>query len=156
MKTIALFALLLLLATFYSCDRRKSSSSSAQVIYADTIVYEALIHNIDPSAPWQTDWLKGLNREAYIDKLFELVYNKEIQVVDYDTQERLSIKDIKEWEANNPRSTIGKLQFTETWSFDNGQFNKHIIAIMPAYEVFTEDGELRAYKAKVKMIMKRE
>lgn len=25
---------------------------------------------------------------------------------------------------------------------------KHIIAIMPAYEVFTEDGELRAYKAK--------
>lgn len=132
-----------------STDSRKDA---VQTLFADTIVYEALIHNIDPSAPWQNDWLKGLDRDAYINKLFELAYNKRLKVVDYDTQEILTIDEIKEWDTNNPRSTIGKLQFTETWAFENGQFTKQIIAILPAYEVFTDEGELRAYKAKLKMV----
>ncbi len=122
----------------------------------DTIVYEALIHNIDPSEPWKNEWLKHLDREVFINDLFTGLYSKKIKAVDYFSKEPMSIEQIKEWESNNPRSAIGKLQFTERWVWfgDEGRFEKEVIAILPAYESFTDNGSLRGYKAGLQIILK--
>lgn len=139
-----------------SCTPKKSGSVfiDPSISVADTIVYEALIHNTDVSETWKSDWLKGLDKEKLVNQLFESIYNKKVKVVDYDTKVPMTTEQVQEWESNNPRSAIGKLQFTETWGWDvhEGRFLKRVIAILPAYEAFNEDGSLRGYKAGIQVL----
>ena len=47
------------------------------------------------------------------------------------------------------RDKVGKLQFWESWYFDekNHVFQKKVHAILIAYEVLTPEGDVRNYKA---------
>ena len=153
-----LFFIASLILVLASCNQNRSAPATIgkDISVADTIVYEALIHNTDTSEPWKNDWLKHLDRVKLIDQLFESAYSKKVDVVDYFSKEPMSLEQIKEWESGNPRTAIGKLQFTETWGWDakSGGFYKKVIAVMPAYESFTDDGQLRGYKAGVQFVMK--
>lgn len=148
MKRIPIIALGILALT--ACQRPQTTNNNIDksISVGDTIVYEALIHNTETSEPWKNDWLKQLNRNKLVDQLFEAVYSKKVDVVDYDTQQPISVDQVRQWDENNPRSTIGKLQFTETWGWDTkkGKFFKKVIAILPAYEAFGDSGELRGYR----------
>ena len=122
---------------------------------ADSISYGLVIKNRDSSDTWQKKWLETLDREAFVDFLFEAVYSGRLQPYDYFTDESMSVKEIRNLEKSEPfdRSRVGKLQFEERWYFDKEQLSlvKEVYAVMLAYEVYRKDGTFRGYKPAFKV-----
>lgn len=148
--------LLPILLFIVSCGKKNKTSetpvyNNTTQIWADTIIYEVLIQNPDTFNKWENLKLKSVNNRKIVDDLFNLVYKGDKKAYDYYTNEPLSIDDIKDLEANDTfnRGYIGKLQFTESWSYDNSnqKIIKQVHSILLAYEIFNDEGELRGYKA---------
>lgn len=120
-------------------------------VWADTIIYEVLIHNPDSLNEWESRKVKDVKTQKVVDDLFGLVYSGKKKAYNYFTNEELSIDDIKNMERVKftDRSKFGKLQFTESWTFsaDSSRLIKTIHEILLAYEVYNENNELRGYKA---------
>ncbi len=118
---------------------------------ADTISYPVVIKNPDPSDTWTEKCLQPLDRKKLVDAVFNAVYSNGAQAYSYFDNKPLSISDIKKLENEDEfsRDKVGKLQFWESWYFDEKQqiFTKKVHKILVAYEVFTDDGVLRNYKA---------
>jgi len=121
------------------------------VMLADTIIYTVVIKNPDSTDTWTDDCLRPLNRAKLADMVFDAVYNNKAQAYSYLDDKPLSINYIKELEQqeNYHRDKVGKLQFWESWYFDEKQqvFTKKVHKILIAYEALTESGELRNYRA---------
>lgn len=118
---------------------------------ADTISYPVVIKNPDSTDTWTDDCLQPLDRIKLTDMVFEAIYNNRAQAYSYLDNKPLSINYIKELEQqkNYSRDKIAKLQFWESWYFDEKQqiFTKKVHKVLVAYEALTEDGELRNYRA---------
>ncbi len=111
----------------------------------DTIVYNVVVKGEDEN-------LEGFDADGLIDKIFQSVYTCGAQVVDYQTEEPLSIDDVKDREVSDPRysrSLISLLQFTEIWHYDaeNVAMYKEVKSIHVAYDAFDENGEFIGYRA---------
>ncbi|MFP4019505.1 MAG: hypothetical protein ACLFNJ_03740 [Bacteroidales bacterium] len=151
--------------TFISCQNNKTPRHKAPKdtlersyeIIADSISYGVVIKNRDTTDTWQKKWLKNLDKQMVIDRVFEAVYEKELQPYDYFTGEKLSVKDIKKLERKKEfsRDKIGKIQFEETWNFDanNLRMVKAVKSIMLSYEVYREDSTFRGYKPAFKVYL---
>jgi hypothetical protein len=137
-----------------------SASGNAYKSYetlADTISYGVIIKNKDSTNTWRKKWLKNLNRESFIDNIFQRIYSGELTPYSYFNEEQLSIEDIKSLEEKKEfnRSKIGKLQFKEIWYWDPENMNmiKEVYSIMFAYERYNSDGSFRGYKPAFKIYL---
>ena len=154
MKKILFFILIPLI---FSCSRQsenKNPTSSANipgVMLADTISYPVVIKNPDTTDTWTTECLLPLDRKKLVDMVFDAVYRHKAQAFNYFSNKPMSIGAIRQLESTEEfsRKRVGKLQFWESWYFDDKQqiFTKKVHKILVAYEVFTDDGVLRNYKA---------
>lgn len=121
------------------------------MMLADTIIYPVVIKNPDSTDTWTDYCLKPLDRTKLTDMVFDAIYNNRAQAYSYFENKPLSIAYIKELEQqeNYSRNRVGKLQFWESWYFDEKQqiFTKKVHKILVAYEALTEDGKLRDYRA---------
>ncbi len=121
------------------------------ICIADTIIYPVVIKNPDSLDLWTEQCLSQLERKKFVDQVFDAVYNHKAQAYSYFNHKELSASDIKaiEEQADFSRDKVAKLQFWETWHFDEQQLimTKKVHAVLLAYEFLSEDGELRGYKA---------
>jgi hypothetical protein len=121
------------------------------VMLADTISYPVVIKNPDSTDTWTDDCLRPLNRAKLADMVFEAIYNNKAQAYSYLDDKPLSVSYIKELEQQDgySRDKVGKLQFWESWYFDEKKqvFTKKVHKILVAYEALTESGKLRNYRA---------
>lgn len=153
-------AIVLMTGVFSGCkdtlERKEGTTLSTDSIpsqyvsIADSINYGVIIKNRDGSDNWQKKWLQSFERKAFVDFLFEAVYEGRLQPYDYFSGEPISIKEVRELESKQEftRSRIGKIQFKERWYFDTEhlQMVKQVSAVMLAYEVYRDDGSFRGYK----------
>ncbi|MBK3517187.1 hypothetical protein [Carboxylicivirga marina] len=148
---------------FNACKQKQTSSSSTDFkapghCIADTIIYPVVIKNLDSLDVWTEQCLSQLERQKFVDQIFDAIYKRKAKAYSYFNNEEMSISDIKalEEQADFSRDKIGKLQFWETWHFDEEQLimTKKVHAILLAYEFLTEEGELRGYKAAFYIKMK--
>ncbi|WP_430810307.1 MULTISPECIES: hypothetical protein [unclassified Carboxylicivirga] len=139
-----------------SCRQNPTNSTSSiaettGTSIADTIIYPVLIKNANPNDSWTEHCLSRLEREKFTDQLFEAVYSEKATAYSYNTHEPLTLTEVRniEQQAEFTRDKVAKLQFWETWRFDEQslRMTKKVHAILLAYEIFTEEGELRGYKA---------
>lgn len=166
MKSISI-AIILCISILTSCTKRQpqvnepiakitQEVSKGQLI-ADTIIYDVIIHNLNPDDLWAEQTLQYLNHQALIDSLFELVYQKRAVAYDYFEMKPLKIKDIirMENEEGYSRDHIGKIQFTERWYFDATalHFNKEVLAIVLGYDLINSDSTLRGHKPVFKIYL---
>ncbi|WP_075591606.1 hypothetical protein [Labilibacter marinus] len=151
-KCITFFTFLLFCAT--GCNDRKSEKTSYQqsdIVWADTITYEVLISNPDSLNQWESLKVKDVRQADLVNSLFEMVYTGKKKAYHYYNNEALDIDDIKalEDDINFNRDRVGKLQFKETWVYneDSKRLEKRIHSILIAYELYNDYNELRGYKA---------
>ncbi|GAF05496.1 hypothetical protein [Saccharicrinis fermentans] len=67
-----------LLLSMVGCHDRQHalpSSNDQMELWADTIIYEVLVSNPDPSNEWETAKVKNVKQRQIIDDLFAMVYN---------------------------------------------------------------------------------
>jgi hypothetical protein len=168
-KTVVLISLLLI-AGFTGCRDPWSNEptrplktegfENQYIRMADSISYGVVIKNRDPDDTWQKKWLGTLDRQEFIDFLFDAVYSGKLQPYDYFTDEPLSPKAIRELEKTETfdRDRIGKIQFEERWYLDREKLSmvKEVYSVMLAYEVYRKDGSFRGYKPAFKVRLREE
>jgi hypothetical protein len=128
-----------------------TTSAASGTCIADTIIYPVLIKNADPYDTWTEQCLSRLERRRFVDQLFDAVYKHQAKAFSYSNHKELSVSEVKaiEEQADFSRDKVAKLQFWETWHFDEQQLRmtKQVHAVLLAYEYLSEDGELLGYKA---------
>ncbi len=154
-KHIAIGAMCFFLS-FQACKQSPSSSkqnniATPGICVADTIIYPVLIKNTDPYDTWTEHCLSKLDRAKFVDQLFDAVYSNNAKAYSYNNHQQLSVSEVKAIEAQDDfsREKVAKLQFWETWHFDEQQLimTKKVHAVLLAYEYLSSDGELLGYKA---------
>lgn len=158
LKKHILFIMMCFVLVIQACKQNTSTSSSFNQteeingeLVADTIIYSVVIKNTDPSDHWTTECLSHLDRNKLVDQLFESVYKHHAQAYNYLTDTPMSVGEIKaiEEQEDFAREKVGKLQFWESWHYDEKtqSMNKRVHAILVAYEITNDQGELLGYKA---------
>ncbi len=139
------------IGAFYETDLNSSNS----VIIADTIIYDVIIKNVSIEDDWQEFCLKNVDRTALANIIFNGIYNGKLTAYDYQQESPMTIEEVKELEKEFSRDQIGKMQFIEEWFFDEKDMTmgKRVNEVMLAYEILNLDGEVRAYKAGVKVYL---
>ena len=138
----------------FACENKRETQTSTNkelTVWADTIIYDVLISNPDSLNEWDTQKVKHVNQQKIVDDLFELVYSGKKKAYHYYSKKPLTLEDIKDIEADErfERNKVGKLQFTETWHYNehNQLLSKKVHSILVAYELYDYNNELRGYKA---------
>lgn len=131
-------------------------------IIADTIVYDVIIKNSASSADWmnqcqQYSELSHLKKNAFVDSLFAGVYGRRYKIFDLFTGVEISPEELANIEKEDgfSRDAIGKIQFTETWYYDEQIriFRKKVISMILGVEQIDANGTLKGYKAIFKIYM---
>jgi len=134
-------------------ERKESTKNSIAV---GSIIYDVALKPFDENDEWQKEMVAGINRDQYVDLIFEAVYNKKAIAKHYETNETLSLSKIKEIENDSlySRSKIGKIQFYEHWAIDSANMTpiKVIDSIIPGYEAIDPNGDIYGYRAIFKII----
>ena len=153
MKTIPviLIAGFLLTACNQASPDRDPVPAEGTILVANDIIYDVIIKPPVEDDLWEQEKLKGYNGTEMINDLFDGIYSGEIRVFDYLTGKSMSANDIKKIEAREglERENIGKIQFTENWSYDpvTNSMEKKITSIVFGYESKTEDVMRTGYRA---------
>ena len=130
---------------------------SSDFLLADTIVYDVIVKNSDPENKWQEKCLQQFHRKAFIDEIFDAAYKNKIKVYDFYTGKIMQPDQLKELEKQEDfnRDAIGEIRFTEQWYYNPSkkQFNKKVLSLILAYQVFNSDGTSRGYKPAFKVVM---
>ena len=162
--------IIILMSVFsYSCDRKKlkvdypspgmADYGQDKELLADSIIYDVTIKTSDPDDEWSKVCLSRLDREKLTRKVFDAVYSGNAIPYDYASGSQLSISDVKaiEEKAEFSREKVATIQFTEKWSFDEEKmtFEKKVYSIMIGYELFSDSGEFRGYRAAFRIDMKK-
>jgi len=125
------------------------SDSSAGVLVAEKIIQDIIIKNTDPNNTWAEECLKGMQRETLVNEAFEMAYSGKAKVYDFDTNELLSKKQLKEREEKEgfSREKIGKIQFVESWylNTDKATFTKRVNSLVLGYETYNSEGQFFGY-----------
>lgn len=131
------------------------SDSGQSLVIAPTITYDVIIKNPDLQDQWTTECLEELDLEALHTVIFNAIYNGRLEPLDYNTEQPISLKEVKAFEKAYSRNKIGKMQFVEAWYFNENtlEFGKQVRAIMLAYELHNSEGHVRGYKAGIKVFL---
>jgi len=133
------------------------ADSSAGILVAENIIQDIIIKNTDPDDAWTQECLQGMKREKLVDIAFELAYSGKAVVYDFDTREKLTVKQIKQLEkaAGFSRDKVGKIQFIESWYLnpDKVTVTKKVSSMVLGYETFGSEGEFRGYLPVFRMIL---
>nr|WP_321412710.1 hypothetical protein [uncultured Carboxylicivirga sp.] len=145
------------LGLLQACNNPKNSSNSTTnekisgELLADTIIYSVEIKNYDPNDHWKDECLKSLDRKKMVNQLFESVYDHKAQAFNYMTEAPMSISEVKAIEEQEgfSRDQVGKLQFWESWFYDEQQqiMTKKVLSVLVSYEANTDDGVFLGHKA---------
>lgn len=162
-KKLKYFLWMLVLAevfTNYSCKHEEKAVSenystitadtALGFVIADTITYEVVIRNPNPDDTWKEQSLKNLNHQFLIDNIFNLIRAGKAIAYDYETNERLTVNQLKKIENEkdfNPHE-IGMIQFTEIWFLnpDKSSMTKQVYSMVLGYNYYTSQGEHFGYK----------
>lgn len=148
---------------FNACKQKTASSTTFSPVtpgtcIADTIIYPTVIKNPDSLDVWTEQCLSQLERRQFVDQVFKAIYKHKAKAYNYLNNKELTIADVRaiEEQPDFSRDKVAKLQFWETWHFDEQQLimTKKVHAILLAYEFLTDEGELRGYKAAFYIKMK--
>ena len=164
MKNKTLLILFLIPLPFIlSCTGREDQpvhgepSQNPGNIIARDIIYDVEIKNPSTDDPWMDQALKGLDREVLIDLIFNGIYDKHLKAYDIFTNTGISARKILQMEENDEfsRDQIGKIQFTEEWTYDslNHVMSKKVNAISFGLQNFDPDGYLRGYDPLFKVVL---
>ncbi|OQX98604.1 MAG: hypothetical protein B6I20_10880 [Bacteroidetes bacterium 4572_117] len=139
---------------FYETDLDSSNS----VLIADSIIYDVVIKNAFPEDEWSELCLKYVDRTALANIIFNAIYSGRLTAYDYQNEIAMTIEEVKELEKENSRDKIAKIQFIEEWYMDEKEMKmgKRVNEIMLAYELNNDDGEVRGYRAGVKVFLTNE
>lgn len=114
----------------------------------DSIIYDVEIIP-DSTDEFRVNCLKEFDQKEFVEIIFDAVYSGRLKAFDIGTNEELSIKEVKKLEKTEGynRSSIGKLQFNESWSLNKEtlSFEKKVTWIKMGYEVYTDEGILMGY-----------
>ena len=93
------------------------ADSSLGLLMADTIIYQVSIINKNPDDAWAAYCLKGLDHGAFIDHIFDMIYQGRVIAYDQLTHEKLTKKQVEnmEREPGFARNKISMIQFEESW-----------------------------------------
>jgi hypothetical protein len=130
--------------------------STPGLIVADTITYDVVIVNTSAEDPFKEKFLEHLDHQVFIDSLFSMIETGRVTAYDYDTNERLSVRQVRkiEDEEGFSRDNIGMIQFTEIWflNISTGTMTKKVHSIIPGYNYKTDDGTILGYSPLFKII----
>jgi hypothetical protein len=130
--------------------------STLGIIVADTITYEVVILNTSAEDPLKEKFLANLDHQVLIDSLFGMIETGCVTAYNYDTNERLSVRQVRkiEDEEGFSRDNIGMIQFTEIWFLNTstGTMTKKVHSIIPGYNYKTDDGTIIGYSPLFKII----
>jgi hypothetical protein len=123
------------------------------LVVADTVEYDVLVKNVDKADEYTEECLKRLNRKVLIDAVFSAVYSGKAIAHAYVSNASYTIDDVKAIEKDCPRDRIGKIHFIEQWFFDEKNFKmgKKVVGVMLAYESLNSEGQVKNYKAGIKV-----
>ena len=126
-------------------------------LVAQDIIYDVEIKNPNKDDQWMENALKGLDRETLINYLIQGVYDDHLQAYDIFEGNRISSRKIRQMEEDGEfsRDEIGKIQFTEQWTYDslNHVMSKRVTAVSLGIQNFDPEGYLRGYKPLFKVIL---
>jgi len=126
-------------------------SDTGAVLLADTIIYDVVVKNPNKEDEWTTECLRKFNRKALVTMVFDAVYSGKAKAFKHSDNSPLSIQDVKEIEKKNEfkRDRIARIQFEESWYFDekNFRFGKKVNALMMGYELYDLEGNIKSYAA---------
>ncbi len=176
-KTIPI-ALLFLLAinSFFACkdqvkkkemDKKEKTQAKEQAakktpekleenhtLLADSITYGVIIKATPKT---NKEFIKNLNKQKFVDLIFDAVNTEKINAYDYYTNEKLNKDDIEEIISQDDfsKEAIGRVLFTEKWMLDttNIQMTKQVHSLIFGYELLRSDGELKGYKPIFKVVL---
>ncbi len=127
------------------------------LLIADTITYDVVVKNPDENDSWTEECLQNLKLKILADRIFDAVYAGEATAYDYFEEKQLSIDEVKEMEQREgfSRDNIGRIQFVESWYFDENNFRliKKVNAIMFGYQSFDFNNQVKGYKAGIKVYL---
>jgi hypothetical protein len=124
--------------------------NTSGIMIADTIVYDVIINNPNPHDTWTEKCLRNLKKEQFVDLLFESVYKNQAIAHDLFTDKIITPEELKDLERRKEfnRNKIGKIQFTESWFYNDSLslMSKKVISFTLGYEIFDESGNLIGHK----------
>jgi len=127
------------------------------IMIVDTIMYDVLIKNPNPYDDWTEECLRHLNKDRFVDILFESVYQKKATAYDVLSEDIITPDKLKKLEKNKDfdRDKIGKIQFTESWIYNDSlqSMLKKVISVSLGYEVFDDHGDLIGHKPAFKIYL---
>lgn len=129
--------------------RPQVNLANAKII-ADTITYDVILRAIDTSEVWEAECLQYLNRESFINYLFEGIYSNQLIAIEFMGNKVLKADDVKEIEHSEgfSRNLVTKVQFKERWYVDSlGNFQKEIISYTLGIEVYSKQNSFLGHKA---------
>ena len=129
-------------------------------LVADSIIYSVAIVNPDSLDSWNDYRLRNVNRQKFIETIFDKLYSGNLTAYNYYDETPMTIDDIKNLEKapDFSRNRIEEIMFEETWlySAENNRFYKEIHSIVLAYALYTDEGIRRgglkaAFKIKMNL-----
>jgi hypothetical protein len=168
MKNKPILILVIALSMLISCRKNAETihpvtavtgftGAAAGVLVAERIIQDIVIKNNDPNDAWADECLKGMHRDTLVDVAFEMAYSGKANVYDFDTREKLSVKQLKkrENEEGFSRDKIGKIQFIESWYLnpDKVTFTKKVSSFVLGYETYDSEGQFRGYLPIFRMVL---
>jgi hypothetical protein len=159
--------LLLMVFAVSCCNSNKPSpradthkmipDSGLGILVAENIIQDIIIKNPDPDNAWAEEGLKGMHRQALVDSIFLMVYTRKAIAFDFETHEKLTIRQIKALEdrPDFSREKIGKIQFVESWYLHTGNLvmTKRVSSMVLGYETYDSQGEFRGYLPVFRVMM---
>ena len=127
------------------------------MMVADTIIYDVIIKNPNPYDSWTDECLKHLNKNQFVDILFESVYKENAIAYDVLSGNIITPDELKKFERKKDfnRDKIGKIQFTESWFYDDSlrSMSKKVLSVSLGYEIFDDQGSLIGHKPAFKIYL---
>lgn len=155
-----IFKLLLVLALLplaIACDQKEGGKPENSVPLGK-IIYDTNIINPNPEDEWVTEFLSKFKRDELIEIIFDGIYSGRIKPVDYFSNNKLSVEDIRNLEESEEfsRDRIAQIKFDEKWEWDENSMSlkKEVKSLTLAYEVYNNIGELRGYKPAFKIVFR--
>ncbi len=144
------------LALFIACNQPKTEDNQTTF---GKITSDSYLVAQDSTDSWGQECLADFKRNALIEEVFTLVYAGKLAPIDYFTGEPIKISSLKQMEAEKifTRKDITKIQFEESWGWNKttNAFQKQIISMTLAYEVYNVEGKSRGQKPIFKLIFKK-
>lgn len=153
MPRIIKLSIALLVALGAQCHRAEitqpptpSNSSDAT---GDTVMYSLYLAPNQSGPSQQVECLLGLDHHAFIDQIFNKIYNNQCQAYRFEDGRALSVGDVRRIERNDgfSRARITMVQFRELWSTDSlGRLHKQVLDLTLGIEAYSPQGTFLGHR----------